>query len=565
VIETSVIIATYNRVGRLRACLEALTRQTAPASEFEVIVVVDGSTDATLDWLATFQAPYALRVVPQDNRGEGAARNRGVQVARGRICIFLDDDIVATPDFIAEHMRLHRRQAGAVGLGELSLSLGPRPDWFLRGFAREWRKHYASLNQGRQPTWLDCYAGNMSVACAVFEGVGGFDASLVRGCDVELAYRLARRGCGFVYLPGAAGHQDERKHFQPLVADVERSGAACVELYRRYPEVLPSLLGQFGEQPAGMATALRVLLALDLPPQRLDVLGRLLSTWVGTEQAYHLLRRYGFWRGVRHAWPDQSGWSQLIGGTPILMYHAFGAARQHPTRYVVPASRFARQMAWLTRAGYQVLSLADLVRYRAEHRLPPHKSVVVTIDDGYSDTLLRAYPILRRHRIPATVFLVSDAIGCANQWDHDTELAGRPLLSWAEINALLTGGLQFGAHTRTHQDLTAISGDEARLEIIGSRNLLEERLGVPVRAFAYPYGKHTPAVAGLVQEAGFEVGCGIDAGLNTPATPGHALRRVEIWGTDSLLDFTVAVRFGARPAVVRQRITHILSRSGRAA
>jgi hypothetical protein len=110
-----------------------------------------------------------------------------------------------------------------------------------------------------------------------------------------------------------------------------------------------------------------------------------------------------------------------------------------------------------------------------------------------------------------------------------------------------------------------MSVEDAREEIVGSRNLLQERLRVPIPAFAYPYGKHTPGVASLVREAGFDVACSIDAGLNTPATAAHALRRVEVRGTDSLLDFAIAVRFGARSELVRQRITRMLSRSSTAA
>ncbi|NOH01796.1 MAG: glycosyltransferase family 2 protein [Chloroflexi bacterium] len=106
--EASVIIPTYNRAGKLRRCLQALAGQTHPAADFEVLVVVDGSTDDTLEMLAALQTPFRLRVIPQSNAGQCAALNRGAAEAHGRICIFLDDDITVTPRFLEEHLRPHR-------------------------------------------------------------------------------------------------------------------------------------------------------------------------------------------------------------------------------------------------------------------------------------------------------------------------------------------------------------------------------------------------------------------------------------------------------------------------
>jgi len=82
--ELSIVIPTFNRARRLRACLEALGRQTQTASDFEVIVVVDGSTDETEAMLEGLLSPFALRVVLQENRGWCAARNNGAQLAAGR-------------------------------------------------------------------------------------------------------------------------------------------------------------------------------------------------------------------------------------------------------------------------------------------------------------------------------------------------------------------------------------------------------------------------------------------------------------------------------------------------
>ena len=100
-IELSIIIPTYDRAKRLRACLESLSRQTQPVGDWEVVVVVDGSTDGTREMLAGLATPYRLKVCEQDHHGTGAALNRGVAAASGGHCLFLGDNVVADPALVA--------------------------------------------------------------------------------------------------------------------------------------------------------------------------------------------------------------------------------------------------------------------------------------------------------------------------------------------------------------------------------------------------------------------------------------------------------------------------------
>ena len=103
----SVVIPTYNRLGKLRHVITALEQQTYPSDAYEVIVISDGSTDGTEAYLEALRSTMRLRWFPQANRGPAAARNAGIQKAGGEFIVFIDDDVVAEPQLLGEHARSH--------------------------------------------------------------------------------------------------------------------------------------------------------------------------------------------------------------------------------------------------------------------------------------------------------------------------------------------------------------------------------------------------------------------------------------------------------------------------
>lgn len=311
--EASVIIPTYNRAEKLCSCLKALSEQTQPARDFEVIVVVDGSTDGTLERLTRLPTPYVLRLIAQPNSGQAIALNRGGAASRGRIFIFLDDDIIVTPPFVAEHLHLHQSRDQVVGIGQLTLTLPPGADWFASGFARGWHDHYEALNRGqRQPDWDDCYGGNMSVSRAAFMAVGGNVTDLSRGYDVELAYRLKQYGCSFEYLPQALGNQYESKGFRELSADSEFAGGASIELARRHPATQAKLLGHFEKERRSWILLWQLFSIVNISGQGMERLHRLAGRRGQSFEWFVFFSHYYFWRGVRRAAPERTTWKQMI-------------------------------------------------------------------------------------------------------------------------------------------------------------------------------------------------------------------------------------------------------------
>jgi glycosyltransferase involved in cell wall biosynthesis len=556
-VELSVIIPTYNRAAYLRACLEALSHQTQATSDFEVIVVVDGSTDGTCEMLASFVSPYKLHVCSQTKSGAAAARNRGVKEAAGLYCLLLDDDVEPDRELVAEHLRIQREREGVIAVGCVVRSLPHRASGLARYLVQHWNERLAGLKAGtRSLSYADCYSGNLSMPRSAFLEVGGFAVDLARHEAAELVYRLASRGMPVTYIPGAIGYQVFRKSLSQVAADIERAGMASVELYRRHPPLLPLIELGSGSAMTYLAVLLRrVLLVWNVSVRVLSPVGSLLGGQSLARKWYGFLYGYCYWRGVRHAVPDRDTWRRLTYGTPILLYHAFADAGEPARRWIVPVRHFRCQMNWLKWRRYCVLSLEEFLRFRREYRLPPARSVVITIDDGYTDNRVVAYPILRRHRFPATIFLVSGAVGDTNCWDPSGDLAGRPLLSQSDIKEMQHGGISYGAHTRTHPKLTSVPVEQVKEEVETSRADLERDLSVPILTFAYPYGLRDRARQSIVEQAGFLGACSIGRGKNYLATPIYDLRRATIYGTDSLIRFVLALAIGNTHIPLRTRRT----------
>ena len=553
-VEISVIVPTYNRVGRLHACLEALARQTLETGAFEVVVVADGSTDRTMAMLQEFSPPYRLRFFWQENGGQSAALNRGLSEARGQYCLFVDDDILLAPGALAEHLCAQRSGENLLGVGQILLSLPAGAGWYQRAFAEGWQRHYAALNE--RPTslsWEDCYSGNLSVPRNILVERGGFDKNLDRGLDVELAFRLCDAGCSLQYLPKAVGQQDERKGFRELSRDAEEAGVTDVKLYLDDPARLSSALSSFSSSGWRKLLLRRVLLGLRIPPRLLALTGPLLRHPERRYSWHSFLQNLCYWRGVRRATRSTDLWRRLTHGTPILVYHAVGNASEPAGCFVIPGKRFDAHMRWITRFGFRVISLNELVAYWRDNRFPPARSVAITFDDGYADNHACAAPILQKHNTPATIFLVSACMDRENTWDKSGALAGRPIMNWTQAREMLASGICFGAHTRTHAALSIATESEAEREIVGSREEIEAQLKTPIPVFAYPYGIHSESVQQIVARSGYAAACTVDPGLNGPATPIHALRRAEIRGTDSAVRLWLALQLGDAEALRRRK------------
>jgi glycosyltransferase involved in cell wall biosynthesis len=207
----SIVIPTYRRRRSLERVLKALAEQRWPAAAMEVVVVSDGADDGSAELVRSFPMPFTLRLLEQANQGPAAARNLGVENARGTFVLFLDDDVVPSAGLVAEHSRAHGEAQNRVVIGTMLEPPGPLLPW-VRWETRTLAEQYeAMMAELWAPTPWQFYTGNASLRREHLSRTGGFDARYRRAEDVELGFRLEHLGMEFVFAPGAAGvHFAER-------------------------------------------------------------------------------------------------------------------------------------------------------------------------------------------------------------------------------------------------------------------------------------------------------------------------------------------------------------------
>lgn len=212
-----------------------------------------------------------------------------------------------------------------------------------------------------------------------------------------------------------------------------------------------------------------------------------------------------------------SRWSYHL---PILGYHRVGAykADHVPT---ISAEAFERQLAWLARYRFRILPFDEVVD-RLERGEPlPRRSVIITFDDGYEETRTVAWPLLKRFGVLATVFVAPAEVG-------------RPgFATWEQIVEMARDGLTIGSHTMHHAYLPLVSEARLREELVQSKQVIEARIGQPVRYLSYPIGGFTPTAQALAREAGYRAACTTNRAASRARLDRYALRRIKMTERDA--------------------------------
>lgn len=197
----SVALASYDRRESLKLTLEALARQAPTGSPWDVVLILDGSTDGSAEMARGLGVPYPLTVVEQPNSGLARARNEGARRATHPIVAFLDDDIRPEPWWIAAHARAHRdapRPQLALGYYPPAITAGDLNALIIRAW---WEDHFRRLaDPGHRFSFTDICDGNSSLRTEDFWAVGGFDEQFSgRRQDWEYGLRVLAHGLPVQY------------------------------------------------------------------------------------------------------------------------------------------------------------------------------------------------------------------------------------------------------------------------------------------------------------------------------------------------------------------------------
>lgn len=231
----------------------------------------------------------------------------------------------------------------------------------------------------------------------------------------------------------------------------------------------------------------------------------------------------------------------------VLCYHRF---EEKPTRDglgLKPAD-FQAQMQALKDSGIAVIPMADFLAWRRGEKNIPAKSAVITLDDGWLSGYEKAWPILKEFAYPFTMYIYTDYVKGGPK-------SGGQSMTWEQIEEMRDAGVDIASHTVSHSALNARKGktDEQyrqwlETELKGSKDILEQKLGIKVTTLAYPYGLHNEIVRDVAMKAGYEAAFTVYGQHLAHAGDPAMIGRYAVMSTDPKV-FAKAIDFGSAAIV----------------
>lgn len=235
--DISVVVPTYNRSRMVARTLQTLFAQTLSPSRFEVVVVVDGSTDDTAEVLKRLHPACGFQVVEQENRGLAGARNSGFKAARSERILFLDDDMLCDPALVETHVLAHADKEAIAAFGAIFLSADSPPSLAAECFQREIGSSHILRRTKPDLPWeiRECVFSNTSLSRQALESLGGFDERFRMREDLEFGIRLFQTGVQARPLPGAIAYQYYDKTSADLIRDAKAFARSDFLLAQKHP------------------------------------------------------------------------------------------------------------------------------------------------------------------------------------------------------------------------------------------------------------------------------------------------------------------------------------------
>jgi glycosyltransferase involved in cell wall biosynthesis len=257
----TVVVPTYNRADRLHRLLVALEQQDIGTHAFSVVVADDGSTDDTAQLLASWEPAYRFHSVRHENRGPGAARNAALEHVRGGLVVFLDDDVVPPRDLLQGHMLAHRSSDDLVVIGRMRAHAAIRHPWTAWEVRTLERVYGDMLARKYAPTPRQFFTANASVSAERIAEAGGFNETMRRAEDVELAYRLQDGGARFVFRPDLYVEHDPDRPLNAWLRMARQYGTYDVMMWRELKRrhIIDNVSEEYAERRGPLRVAARAL------------------------------------------------------------------------------------------------------------------------------------------------------------------------------------------------------------------------------------------------------------------------------------------------------------------
>jgi glycosyltransferase involved in cell wall biosynthesis len=211
--KASIIIPTYQGANRIHLVLDSLLNQTC--KNFEVIVVIDGSMDATKSEILKYDERLDITIVEQQNKGRAGARNSGVMKSTASILIFFDDDVVASSNTVEAFVSMSQQHNVIQGGIEAIYAAGSEFENYANYLNNMWMKSIPSETELEYPYLSAC---NFSITKSLYDSIGGFDERLRDAEDRDLAIRLVHRGEKIYYAPNISVAHKLQKTFLEYAA-----------------------------------------------------------------------------------------------------------------------------------------------------------------------------------------------------------------------------------------------------------------------------------------------------------------------------------------------------------
>ncbi len=194
---------------------------------------------------------------------------------------------------------------------------------------------------------------------------------------------------------------------------------------------------------------------------------------------------------------------------PVLTYHHFAEDCTSP--FCIPTALFDQQMRYLKENGYRVITMGELLGFMQYRHALPKRSVVIAMDDGNRSAYTIGYPILKKYGFTATLFIYTDFVGVSKN-----------AITWDQLREMKAAGFEIGSHTKSHSDLTKQREGEddksymarVKSELLGSKNIVDKKLGQDTTYLAFPYGRYNETILGLSDQVGYKMGFSVKRGGN---------------------------------------------------